>query len=177
MKLEIVTKNYTPSKRLMEILEKKLGKLDKYFANEETARVVMKGEKKKEVLEISIYRQGTILRAEVKGEHIYDCIDEALPKLEKQLVKHREKFIDKCKEPLPPMQDSYEFVKQEDIDPVPEIVKTKEFDVKPEDLKEAVAGLELMDHDFYLFLNAATGHIEAVYRRSDGKIGHLIPRV
>ena len=50
-------------------------------------------------------------------------------------------------------------------------------ELSPQDLKEAVAGLELVDHDFYLFLNVATGHIEAVYRRSDGKIGHLIPRV
>ena len=43
--------------------------------------------------------------------------------------------------------------------------------------KEAVAGLELVDHDFYLFVNQASGHVEAVYRRSDGKIGHLIPKI
>ena len=89
MKLDIISKNYTPSNRLIEVLEKKLDKLDKYFPNEPSARVVMKGEKKGEVLEISINYQGTLLRAEVRDEHIYDCIDVALPKLEKQLVKHR----------------------------------------------------------------------------------------
>ena len=173
MKLDVVTKNYSPSNRLIEVLQKKLDKLDKYFPDEPSARVVMKAEKKDEVLEISINYKGTLLRAEVKDEHIYDCIDIALPKLEKQLIKHRGKFNDKIKETVAP----YEFVKEEEIDAVPEIVKTKEFDVKAEDLKEAVAGLELVDHDFYLFLNVATGHIEAVYRRSEGKIGHLIPRV
>ena len=134
----------------------------------------MKGEKKQEVLEISISYQGTLLRAEVRGEHIYDCVDLALPKLEKQLIKHRDKFIDKQKDVVPVAEP--EFIAKEEIDDVPEIVRTKEFEVKAEDLKEAVAGLELVDHDFYLFLNVASGHIEAVYRRADGKIGHLVPK-
>ena len=175
MKLDIVTKNYSPSKKLMEVLEKKLGRLDKYFPHEAAARVVMKGEKKQEVLEISISYQGTLLRAEVRGEHMYDCVDLALPKLEKQLIKHRDKFIDKQKDVVPVAEP--EFIAKEEIDDVPEIVRTKEFEVKAEDLKEAVAGLELVDHDFYLFLNVASGHIEAVYRRADGKIGHLVPKV
>lgn len=175
MKFDVITKNYTPSNRLIEVLEKKLDRLDKYFPDEATARVVMKGEKKQEVLEISISYKGTLLRAEVRDEHIYDCIDLALPKLEKQLIKHRGKFNDKQKDGVNPYE--FEFVKQEEIDSAPEIVKTKEFTVQAIDLKEAVAGLELVDHDFYLFLNAASGHIEAVYRRADGKIGHLIPKV
>jgi putative sigma-54 modulation protein len=174
MKLDVVAKNYTPSDKLTEVLQKKLNRLDKYFSDEATARVVMKGEKKCEVLEISISYRGTLLRAEVKDEHIYDCIDRALPKLEKQLVRHRDKFNDKQKDVVAPQ---FEFAQKEEVESVPEIVKTKTFEVKAEDLKEAVAGLELVDHDFYLFQNIATGHIEAVYRRADGKIGHLIPKV
>lgn len=175
MKLDIISKNYSPSNRLIEVLEKKLNKLDKYFPNEPSARIVMKGEKKGEVLEISINYQGTLLRAEVRDEHIYDCIDVALPKLEKQLVKHRGKFNDKLKDGID--VSALEYVKADEIEAVPEIVKTKEFEVKAIDLKEAVAGLELVDHDFYLFVNEATGHVEAVYRRADGKIGHLIPKI
>ena len=69
MKLDVVAKNYTPSDKLTEVLQKKLNRLDKYFSDEATARVVMKGEKKCEVLEISISYRGTLLR-EIGRAHV-----------------------------------------------------------------------------------------------------------
>ena len=177
MKLEIVTKNALAGEKLTETIGKKLGKLDKYFSSEPDARIVIKKEKSNEILEVSILFQGTLLRAEEKGKTAYDSIDKLLPKLEKQIVKHREKFAGGRVKINAALPQAYEFVTAKDIDEAPEIVKTKTFAVKPIDVKEAVAALELVDHDFYLYLNEATGKIEAVYRRTDGKIGRLIPEV
>ena len=177
MKLDIVTKNSHASEKLIETLSKKLSKLDKYFAFETEARVVIKGEKIDNVLEVTIVSNGTAIRAEEKGKTAYDCIDRILPKLEKQIIRHREKFSSSKQKINDAIQQSYEFIKPGDIKELPEVIKTKKFEVSPISISNAVAELELVDHDFYLFLNEASGQIEAVYRRADGKIGHLIPYI
>ena len=177
MKLDIVTKNSHASEKLTETLSKKLSKLDKYFAYETEARVVIRGEKINNVLEVTIVSNGATIRAEEKGKTAYGCVDKILPKLEKQIIRHREKFSSSKQKINDTIQQSYEFIKSDDIEALPEIIKTKKFEVSPISLSDAVAELELVDHDFYLFLNEGSGQIEAVYHRMDGKIGHLIPYI
>ena len=57
----------------------------------------------------------------------------------------------------------------------PEIVRIKQFDMKPMSLEEAVLQLELIGHDFYVFRNAETDHINVVYRRKEGGYGLIEP--
>ena len=102
----------------------------------------------------------------------YYNIDAALPKLERQLVKHREKLSQSYKIPAAPGE--YEFVSDVDVTPLA-IAKTKRFAVGRMSAVEAAENLELVDHDFYLFVNEETGNVEAVYRRKDGTIGLLQP--
>jgi len=59
----------------------------------------------------------------------------------------------------------------------PEIVtKKKTFTVKTMDIEEAVMQMELLDHDFFIFLNADTDDIGVVYRRKDGTYGLIDPQ-
>ena len=58
----------------------------------------------------------------------------------------------------------------------PQIVKTKQFPVKPMSPEEAVLQLELIGHDFFVFRNAETDEVNVVYRRSDGGYGLIEPR-
>ena len=51
------------------------------------------------------------------------------------------------------------------------VVKTKQFDVKPMDLEEALLQMELLGHDFFLFTNTGSGVVSVVYRRRDGRLG------
>ena len=68
----------------------------------------------------------------------------------------------------------------EEETPVPEVkpatlVRTKEFEVIPMTVDEAIMQLELLGHDFFIFMNADTGKIGVVYKRSDGDVGLLNP--
>ncbi|MEG1710429.1 MAG: sigma 54 modulation/S30EA ribosomal C-terminal domain-containing protein [Clostridia bacterium] len=101
-----------------------------------------------------------------------------MPKIEKQILKHRSKIYDKRKQPIDigknllfitdvPTQSAVE----------DEIVKIKKFPIEAIEVKEAVENLELIGHTFYLFLNIATNQVEAVYRRNDGSIGLLQPYI
>ncbi|MBS7304391.1 MAG: ribosome-associated translation inhibitor RaiA [Clostridiales bacterium] len=175
MKLDIVAKNYTIRGNLEAIIDKKLQKLDKYFPEEPTAKVVLSGDGKRCRLELSINYNHQQFRAEVEGDTMYYNIDAALPKLERQIIKHKEKLADKSgKQPV--VQDNdYVYVTGVEEDVTPEIAKVKKFAIESVDVKEAIAQLELLDHDFYIFVNSATNNVEVVYRRHDGKIGLLQP--
>lgn len=172
MKLEIVSKNYRVSDRLEQILSAKLKKLDKYFADSETpCKVVLTDLGRQCKMEISINHRGTYIRSEVVGDTMYYNIDSCLPKLERQLVKHREKINKSQKLPEP---SEFEFVSDVDLEPV-KIAKTKHFPISRSTALEAADSMDLLGHDFYLFVNEETGNVEAVYRRKDGTIGLLQP--
>ena len=175
MKLEIVAKNYRVTDRLEQILTQKTKRLDKYFPDDRTpCKVVMTDLGRQCKMEISINYHGTHIRSEVIGDTMYYNIDAALPKLERQLIKHREKLNKSYK--LPERPAEYEFVSDVEVTPLT-IAKTKSFAVGTMSAEEAAENLELVDHDFYLFVNAKTGNVEAVYRRKDGTIGLLQPHI
>jgi len=173
MKLEIVSKNYRASDKLQQILSAKLKKLDKYFPDDNTpCKVVLSESGRQCKMEISINYHGSYIRSEVIGENMYYNIDACLPKLERQIVKHREKLSKSYK--MPERYGDYEFVSAVDEAPV-EIAKTKRFEIEEMSATEAAENLDMVDHDFYLFVNSDTGNVEAVYRRKDGTIGLLQP--
>jgi putative sigma-54 modulation protein len=53
----------------------------------------------------------------------------------------------------------------------PRIVKTKAFDLKPMDPEEAVLQMELLGHDFFMFLSTENHRAAVLYRRRDGALG------
>lgn len=178
MKLEIISKNYRATDRLETILSNKLNRLDKYFPSDDTpVKVVLNGDEKRCRMEVSIFYHGTLIRSEVSGDTMYYIIDDVLPKLERQIVKHRGKLNERYKMPAAPAPEDYlftsEVIKEENFN----IAKTKKFPLQAIELKEAIENLEMLDHDFYLFLNSATKNVEAVYRRKDGTVGHLQPYI
>ena len=67
-------------------------------------------------------------------------------------------------------------VRPADVDMTPpEITKVKSFDISRMTAEEAAENLDMVDHDFYVFVNSETNEVEIVYRRKDGKIGLLQP--
>jgi len=50
-------------------------------------------------------------------------------------------------------------------------VRRKYFAMPPMSLDEALHQLELIDHDFYLFRDSASGELQVVYRRNHGGFG------
>ena len=63
----------------------------------------------------------------------------------------------------------------QDEDDTPQIVKVKQFAVKPMNPEEAVLQLELVGHDFFVFRNDDSGEVNVVYRRRDGNYGLIEP--
>ncbi len=171
MKIEIAAKNYRVTEDLNKVLEKKLSKLDKYFDDDATCKIYLKKEKRDSKMEVSLERVGLYLRAEANGENFYDIIDAIVPKLERQIYKYRSKLEKKLKKG----------VKIEDIEPIEadefKLVKTKQFEVKPISIDEAIEEFELIGHSFFVFLDADDNKVKVLYLRDDGNIGLINPIV
>lgn len=175
MKIELVSKNYNEGSRLVGVIEKKLGKLDKYFSGDADALVKLSTVgNDKFTMEITVRFGGYIARAEVTGSNMYDNIDLILPKLEKQIARFRDRMNSKVpKKALPLKADVEEAAAPREY--YGNIVKEKHFDISIVTVDEAIAEMELLDHDFYVFVNAENNRVSVVYKRRDGDYGLITP--
>jgi len=164
-------KNFKVTPAIEEMLDRKLSKLDRFFVSDTDALVYMGMTKNDAKLEITVPVRSGVIRSEKSGSDMYALIDEAVDSMEKQLKKYRSKLHDTWQSGG---INKYEPMEQVEEEPI-QIVRTKRFAVKPMDAEEACLQMELLGHNFYMFLNAETGEVNVVYRRNDGAFGLIEP--
>ena len=176
MKIKIFGKNIEVTEGIKGAVEEKLGKLDKYFAEETKADVTLSGNRNDQKVEVTIPVKGGIIRAEEVSEDMYASIDMVEETIERQLVKYKNKLVDKKKSYRDNFTNDYIEADYEDEDEdVVKIVRTKSFGIKPMDAEEACIQMELLGHNFFVFLNAETDEVNVVYKRKGGTFGLIEP--
>lgn len=171
MKIIVTGKNINISEKIQSAIEKKFEKFGRYFADDIKANVVIHPEKAKVKMETTIVARNTIFRAENVSQDVFDCIDVVAEKLTRQISKYRDKMIKRNK--------SNESVRFEMIPETEEpqeegrVVKTKKFHLVPMTVDEAVLQMDLLQHNFFVFLNVETDSVSVVYVRADGDYGVL----
>ncbi len=176
MKIEIITRKCELSDHLKRVTEQKLAKLDKYFADNETlAKVSLKKEGNSFTTEIMLDYAGKLVRATASGDNFYDNLDSILPKLEGQIRKYRTKFDKHSKNTAFAEVALFDGeIKYEDKKPAG-LVKEKKFVLTPMTVNEAIEEMDMLGHNFYVFLEAKTNTVQVIYLRNDGDIGLIEP--
>lgn len=174
MKLSFTGKNVEVTEALKDVTTKKLKKLDKYFQNDVEGNVIYSVERNWKILEITINLPGTILRVEESSDDMYTSIDKAVDVLERQIRKYKTR--------LQKRHQTGETIRFENVIPLkengdekPKIVRTKRFGMKPMSVEEAVLQMELLRHNFFVFMNAESEEVSVVYKRKDGNYGLIEP--
>lgn len=179
MKIQISSKNYVVSEKLKDLLEKKIGKLDRYFSDDADVRIFCKKENDLCKLELTIKDKGLLFRSEVASDNMYQNIDLALPKLEKQIIKYSSKLKDKFKKKAIADRD-WLYFEEDDTNFIPQtknaVNKIKSFDIVPLSVEDAQMYLENSDHAFYVYLNEETGKVNIIYKRTFGGYGIIDPK-
>ena len=171
MKFNVIGRKYTVRDNVKEYVEKKLSKLDKFFKDEPSARVVMGTIKDNEYIEVQINSGGMIFRAEVEDSEILAAIDRSVDIIERQIRKNKTRLAKRLREnSLDDIQliSGASFVDDDEKSEF-EIVKRKRFAVKPMSTEEAILQMNLLGHSFFVFKNIDTNEMNVVYTRKDGK--------
>ena len=173
MKIIITGKNLEVSEGLKNAVEEKIGKLEKYFAEDTTAKVTLSVEKERQKIEVTIPVKGSIIRSEQVSNDMYVSIDLVEEIIERQLKKYKSKIVDKQQNASSFSKAFVEndYMEDEDV----KIVRTKKFDIKPMYPEDACIQMELLGHNFFVFCNAETEQINVVYKRKGNTYGLIEP--
>ncbi|HEY9880109.1 MAG TPA: ribosome-associated translation inhibitor RaiA [Leptolyngbyaceae cyanobacterium] len=191
MKLVIQGKNIEITDAIHDYVEQKISKAVSHFkhlTNEVDVHLSVARNPRispRQAAEVTLYINGAVVRAEESSENLYASIDLVANKISRQLRKYKEKRQDKNHLATKPNDAFIRQAAASDVSEVlenrapelpSEVVRTKYFAMPPMTVQEALEQLELVDHDFYMFLNAETGEINVIYERNHGGYGLLQPR-
>jgi putative sigma-54 modulation protein len=176
MNISINGRNFDITDAIRDYAENKIRKFDKLLSKDPgtvvEANVTLVVEKYRHKAEILIQSNGVHMQAESITGEMYSSIDEVIEKLDRQIVKHKEKLSSKRKsnskevviEPVSP--SSTEHVRS---------IKKEKFEMKPMSPEEAAMQMDLLGRDFYVFVNTKSSDINVIYQRNDGDLGLIEP--
>ena len=175
MKFTFTEKKMEPSENLRAYVEKKAGKIDRLFRNESEAFVTFSTERGRFLVELTIKNNGTFFRASELTSDMYASVDSAVATIERQIRKNKTRLAKKLREGAVEREvQELPYVPEEDLPETGEfqIVRRKQFSIKPMSVEEAILQMNLLDHEFFVFRDeAADGVFSVVYRRKQGGYG------
>jgi len=177
MSVNITTKHFHLRDNEEPIYLKKIMKLERYFQQnvdiQAKLSVVVKNQLHK--AEITLFADGTVIRAEESGDEMLACVEQAIRKIEKQIARNKTRIAKKLHQNnLFAENMDFDFRFDEEPEAV-SIVRTKRFALKPMDAEEASLQMGLLGHNFYVYRNDENGQVNVVYRRRDGTVGLIEP--
>ena len=175
MNIAYAFKNFEASDHLKEYARRRLEKLGRFFGKSAglEVNVVMTVDKIRYNCEVTVVGEGLHLKASEQTSDMYAAIDLVTDKLESQIRRHRTKLEKRIRTAeLEPVIEAPVYEEQNY-----DIVRTKKFAVKPMSVEDAITQMELLGHDFFLFLNEESETMNVLYRRHDGSYGLLQPDI
>ena len=176
MRYTITGRNLNVTDSLKEAVETKLDRLAKYFSEDTEATVRLGKDGDFQKIEVTIPTKVGLIRAEESTRDMYSSIDSAVEIIEKQIKKYKTKLIDKKQSAVAFSQMFMEEEPEDDEDEI-KIVKTKSFALKPMDPEEACLQMEMLGHNFFVFLNMDTNEVNVVYKRKGNSYGLIEPEI
>jgi len=166
MKLQIVAKNNVEiSETIQAYVEKKIGKLGRYLPtlNEGKVEISREGTKlpdQRFTVQVTLDSRGVLLRAQEKSKDMRTAVDKVVNVLSKRIERYKGKLYDKKSRGVSFARQGAA-IEEEEMESPKRVVKTSQ--------------MELLGHDFFLFMDADTDRLNLLYRRGDGDYGLIEP--
>ena len=173
MRFTISGKNIEVTEGLRNAITDKLSTLERYFTPETEIIVTLSVEKERQKIEVTIPVKGNIIRSEQVSNDMYVSIDLVEEVIERQLRKYKNKIVEKHQNGGNLRQEYIE--KEVEEDDEVNIIRTKQFGMKPMYPEDACIQMELLGHSFFVFRNAETEEVNVVYKRKGNTYGLIEP--
>ncbi len=182
MKTIVKGKNIEVPDRVRDYAVRKMERLDRMLDDRSDAVVEFSTEMHKSptdahTAEVTLVIDGTTLRSHATGISYQAALDTVVDKVERQAVDHKAKPRLRAR----PEQEKQILRRIADGTAEPghdrRIVKTKRFAIEPMFEEDAVATMQELGHQFFVFVNAETEKVAILYERRDGDFGLIEPVV
>jgi len=178
MQVSVVGKHIEVTDSLKQYATDKFNRLEKYLPKTVQAVITLAVVKKvHHIAEAVIKSNGVLIQASEETAEMYSAIDLLIEKIERRVRRYKEKLVDHKHHTGRAETTGAATASSHAEDRIPQIIKTKRFDLKPMQPEEAVMQMELLDKDFFIFSNAGNGQVNVIYKRKDGNVGLIEPAV
>jgi putative sigma-54 modulation protein len=182
MQLQIAGTNMELAPAVQRYVERKLGKLNKHLPAIIESRVEISEEKTKSPQQHYLVRVtvnsgagGAVFHGEERAEDLFRAVDKVAAVMTRQLERYKGKLYKKGRGNSL-VRGKFDGTAGQ-VATNQKIVKTKHFTLEPMSLDEAIEQMEILGHNFFLFLNADSDEIKLLYRRNDGDYGLIEPEI
>ena len=187
MELRFTTRHTPITDEIRSYAEKRLSKLDRRFRESLPVNVLIRKENTRReedryVAEVTVRLRKGVIRGEERGPTPYAAIDAVENKIDRRIRRYKTRFMSRRRSATRFESDIAEQITDQaaETDDVVQlkdgvIVRTKRHEVLPMGVEEAAGRMDLLGHNFFLFLNNETGTYNVVYRRHDNDYGLIVP--
>ncbi len=179
MQVSVTFRNMESKEVWRDYVEEKISKLKKYLDYPLEANVVLTTEKHRQIAEVNLVANRLTINAREETEEMASAIDGMVEKLERQLLKYKEKIRrHKVNAATPESDWRMNVYSAESFEEgmEPRVVKSKKLRVRSLSVEEAALQMELLNYEFYIFTNTDSQHLNILYRMKDGQYGLIEPQ-
>ena len=189
MELLVQGRGFTVPKKLESHIKSKASRIERYLPGVEDVRVELSKQSSKrdaqKTVQLTVRRKRTLLRVEESNGDLFLAFDHALDKMYKRIARYKGRRTDQrqagisedleleAAEDLP--VEALEAIEEYNEGTEPRVVRSKHFQIVPMNVDEAVEQMELLGHDFFVFMHSDDGKTKVLYRRKSGDYGLLQP--
>ena len=156
---------------LVEYAETKLSKLERFFGEDFDAKITASSQRGLITLELTVKHDNLIFRAEQSAQNKNDALDACIDRIIRQIRKNKTKIEKRLQETAFNKDFTDDVEEQADY----EVIKRKQFVLRPMNVEEAILQMNMLSHSFFMFKNAETGETNVVYKREDGHYAVMEP--
>ena len=176
MEVAVTFRHMEPTDALKKYVDEKVNKIARHFVKESDAVVVLSVERHHHHADIRLKSGGVAMRGHETSTDMYNSIDRAVSKIERQLSRYQGK-LRRFNQPKPVATVQLHTLEREEgtteaPEPATKLVRSRSFDAHPLSIDEAMMQIDLLDNAFLVFVNSDSGHINVLYRlESDDGFG------
>jgi putative sigma-54 modulation protein len=171
MKISLTFRNTEGETWQKEYVDERLSKIKKYIDRPMDVHVILSVEKFRNVAEVNMIANGININAREEAKDMHLAIDNAVEKIERQLIKYKEKIRGHKTnlirvEGITAISDDLEEIEEEHG---AKLVETRKVVLKPMSLDDAVMEMDVSKQRFIIFRDSSSENVSLIYRRDDGK--------
>ena len=179
MDVRVHGRNLQVGDELRRHAEKKVGRSSRFFDQVTEADVEIVDDDRRDgdrfTAKVTASVAGQDVRAEAAADTAFAAVDVAADKFGNNLRRVHDRVIQRSRKGKKDLNVTSPFAEEEHDSDGADIVRVKQFVMKPMTPEDAALQMEQLGHNFFFFLSAETGHQSVLYRRRDGRLGLIEP--